>query len=109
MHGDYSTSVKTTSKSDKIGRAVKANDCFMDVKHAGPAKMLFDEFWREGELSLLFGAAGTGKSVLAMQIADRLARGRGIDGFEMTVKRQRVLYVDLRLSQRNFDSRYSAE
>ena len=39
--------------------------------------MLFDEFWREGELALFFGAAGTGKSVFAVQLADALARVTG--------------------------------
>ena len=109
MHGDGNISINTAPNAAEIERPRNANDCFMDAKHAGPPRQLFDEFWREGELALLFGAAGTGKSVLAMQIADRIARGRGIDGFEMTAKRQRVLYVDLRLSDRHFNLRYRAE
>lgn len=84
----------------------KANDYLR--MHAGkplPSK-LFDEFWREGELALLFGPSGTGKSLFAMQIAEALARGRPIDGFCMPTKRQRVLYVDLKLSDRRFKARY---
>ena len=69
--------------------------------------MLFGEFWREGELAMLFGAAGAGKSVLAMQIADSIARGRGIEAFKMEVKRQKVLYVDLVFSDTQFQMRYS--
>ncbi len=37
--------------------------------------MLFGEFWLEGELSLMFGEAGAGKSVLAVQIAQAIASG----------------------------------
>src|SRR4051812_44836965 len=107
MHGDFGMSGGSKSIEDVGARPQKANACFTDAKHCGPPKLLFDEFWREGDLALLFGAAGTGKSVLAMQIADSLARGREISGFGMTAKRQRVLYVDLRLSGRHFDLRYT--
>lgn len=68
--------------------------------------MLFDAFWREGELALLFGATGTGKSILALQIADAAARGRCIEGFRMDVKRAKVLYVDLIFSQVQINMRY---
>jgi hypothetical protein len=69
--------------------------------------MLFGEFWREGELTLFFGAAGTGKSVLTMQMADSIARGKGIGAFKMEAKRQKVLYVDLALSDTQIQMRYS--
>ena len=36
----------------------KANQCIADAKRLKPAALLFDEFWREGELALLFGAQG---------------------------------------------------
>jgi len=88
---------------------MKANECFTYAKHLGPAKLLFGEFWREGELSLLFGPSGVGKSVLAMQIADGISRGSGVSGFKMTAKRQKVLYVDLRFSGRQFSTRYSSD
>jgi energy-coupling factor transporter ATP-binding protein EcfA2 len=64
--------------------------------------MLFDEFWREGELALFFGAAGSGKSVLAVQLADALSRGGGLLGFRGPQGRRRVLYVDLRHTDEQF-------
>lgn len=60
-----------------------------------------------GEMALLFGVAGVGKSLLAVQIADHLARGRPIAGVEMPRRRFKVLYVDLILSEAQFRSRYS--
>ena len=70
--------------------------------------MLFDEFWRDGELALLFGPPGVGKSVLAMQIADTAARGKVIEGFRMFPHRQKVLYFDLAHSDEQFQQRYSS-
>ena len=89
-------------------RPRKANECIMDAKRFPTPAMLFDEFWREGELALLFGASGTGKSVLAVQVAEAIARGRGLDGFTMTARRQKVLYAELKLSDKQFEMRYSA-
>jgi KaiC/GvpD/RAD55 family RecA-like ATPase len=90
-------------------RVRKANECIMAAKQLKPPDRLFDEFWREGELALLFGPQGAGKSILAVQVAEAIARGRGIDGFEMTEKRRKVLYVDLRLSELQFGMRYSTD
>lgn len=58
---------------------------------------------------MLFGEPGAGKSVLAMQIADALARGKAIDHFQMPSgpkARRKVLYVDLVLTDRQFAARY---
>ena len=71
--------------------------------------LLFDEFWRESELALLFGPAGVGKSLLAVGLADALARGRPIDGLRMPTSRRNVLYVDLVMSDTQFGLRYACE
>jgi KaiC/GvpD/RAD55 family RecA-like ATPase len=91
----------------QLPRPRKANECIIDPKQFYFRSLLFDEFWREGELALLFGAPGTGKSVLAVQIADALARGRNLDGFQMPAGRRKVLYVDLVLQDAQFQARYS--
>lgn len=85
----------------------KANECFIDARRFNPPRLLFDEFWREGELAMLFGGPGTGKSVLAVQIAEALGRGRPMDGFQMRRSHRRVLYLDLDLSDVQFQARYS--
>ncbi len=85
----------------------KANECGAGISGAGPRELLFDEFWREGELAMMFGPAGAGKSLLAVQLGDTIARGRDIEGFRMEAGRRKVLYVDLALGDAQFFSRYS--
>ena len=41
-----------------------------------PKAELFGPLWREGELAVLFGESGAGKSILDVQIAESIARGR---------------------------------
>ena len=89
-------------------RPRKANECFIERGSLAGFQLVFDEFWREGELALLFGASGTGKSVLAVQIAEALARGRNLEGFRMLAGRRKVLYVDLAHSDAQFRARYAA-
>ncbi len=102
MHDSF-----TKGEQKNGSKARRVNDCFINSKDFMPPGMLFGDFWRQGELTLFFGAAGTGKSVLAMQIADSIARGRGIEAFQMEAKRQKVLYIDLALSDTQIQMRYS--
>lgn len=72
-------------------------------------KTLFGDLWLEGEMAVLFGDTGSGKSVLATAIAESLARGRSVGPFENTVRPRKVLYVDLDLSSKQFEMRYTAD
>lgn len=85
----------------------RANDTFKMID--GPElPMLFDSFWQPAELALLFGHPGVGKSLLAVQIAEAIARGNRILGEGAAeIPPQRVLYVDLVMSARQFAARYS--
>src|SRR5688572_29927954 len=85
----------------------RVNECISGLGDCSGGEQLFDGFWREGELALMLGPAGAGKSVLAVQIADALARGCGMEGFQMPAGRRKVLYVDLAFSDRQFGERYS--
>lgn len=105
MHDHIPRKKKLTETND--GQPRRANEFVQMFADMPPPAMLFDEFWREGELALLFGPSGAGKSMLAVQIGEALARGRAIGSFQMQEKRQRVLYVDLQLSDRRFGSRYT--
>lgn len=88
----------------------KANDVMLEAMGRRPQPALFDGFWQTGEVALMFGAAGIGKSLLAVQLAEALARGRPIDGFVMPRRqRRRVLYVDLNLSDVQFQRRYTTD
>ena len=87
-------------------RARRVNECMAAMGFVRYQEWLFGDFWRERELTILFGPPGTGKSVLAVQLADEIARGRGIEGFAMPMYRRKVLYVDLVHSGAQFRMRY---
>jgi hypothetical protein len=68
---------------------------------------LFGDFWLEGELSILFSDTNRGKSTLALQIAEALARGESIAPFEDPPPARRVLYFDFEMNKKQFNERYS--
>ncbi len=86
-----------------------ANECSTAGSSLPVPKMLFDEFWREGEMAILFSDAGMGKSVLAMQIAESIARGTAIEPMRYTSAPQKVLYIDLQHTDKQFEMRYARE
>jgi hypothetical protein len=71
-----------------------------------PAKMLFDRFWFEEELCILFADTNAGKSILAVQIGDSISRGEHISGFETEAAPATVLYFDFELTDKQFETRY---
>ncbi len=72
-------------------------------------RRLFGDFWLEGEMTVLFGETGSGKSVLAMQIARALAGGPRLEPFEMDVEPGRVAYFDFELTDDQFQKRYTSD
>lgn len=79
-----------------------------DVKP--PARQLFGELWREGELAILFAETGAGKSILATQISESLARDAAIPPFHnphSAIRNRQVLYLDFELTTAQFNERYS--
>jgi RecA-family ATPase len=78
-----------------------------EAKHRPIPKMLFSEFWHEGELCILFADTNTGKSILAVQIGNSIATGEPIEGFIFEAEKQKVLYLDFELSDKQFEIRYS--
>lgn len=71
-------------------------------------KMLFDSFWFEGEICILFADTNLGKSILAVQIGDCISGGKLIKGFLFEALQQKVLYFDFELSDKQFENRYSS-
>ena len=71
------------------------------------ARPLFGDLWLEGELSVMFAEAGCGKSLLAMQIADGIARGAALKPLDTPARRQKVIYVDLESPPEQIRARYS--
>jgi hypothetical protein len=70
-------------------------------------KMLFSEFWFEGELCILFADTNLGKSILAVQIGNSISKGEQIPGFKLETPKQPILYFDFELSDKQFEGRYS--
>ena len=86
-----------------------ANEWLQQASLRPVPKMLFSELWHEGELCILFADTNTGKSILAVQIADSISRGTPIEGFKMTAKEQPVVYFDFELFDKQFEARYSVD
>lgn len=68
-------------------------------------RQILGHFLYEGEMSILFGEAGVGKSVLAYDIAF-FAGGGGHDWGDIECPNIPSLYIDLGMSMKQFVSRY---
>ena len=96
------------SKESKGLFTVKTASSWIDQAKTRPIpKMLFGEFWFEGELCILFADTNLGKSILAVQIGNSISRGEQIRGFELETQKQPILYFDFELSDKQFENRYS--
>lgn len=83
------------------------NRWLQDAKAKPIPRRLLSELWHEGELCILFADTNTGKSILAVQIADSISRGVAIPGFTLEAEAQPVVYMDFELFDKQFQARYS--
>ena len=96
------------NKTNQSLFSIKKSSTWIEVsKKIQTPKMLFSEFWHEGELCILFADTNTGKSILAVQIGNSIALGEPIPGFKLEAPKQKVLYLDFELSDKQFEVRYS--
>jgi uncharacterized protein (DUF1330 family) len=112
----YSTRLQKTGKYGHVPDSdpgknmfvlLTANQWLERVKDQPRPKMLFGEFWYEGELCILFADTNAGKSVLAVQIGNSLARRERISNFEIETQPANVVYIDFELSGKQFRQRYT--
>lgn len=94
-------------ETNNLFKTQPANKWIEDAKKRPIPKMLFSEFWLEGELCILFADTNLGKSILAVQIGDSISKGKVIQGFKLETSSQKVLYFDFELSDKQFEARYS--
>jgi hypothetical protein len=88
--------------------ALKDGDIWLDgAKKRDRPRMLFGELWFESELTIFFADTNLGKSILAVQIADSIAKCQPIKGFELEARAQTVIYYDFELNDKQFENRYS--
>lgn len=98
------------AKESKGIFTVKTASRWIDQAKTRPVpKMLFSEFWFEGELCILFSDTNLGKSILAVQIGDSISKGECIKGFKLEAIKQPILYFDFELSDKQFENRYSID
>lgn len=69
-------------------------------------RALIYPYWWEEELVLFFADNGVGKSILATQIAEYIATGKGDDCLSVQTPAQKVLYFDFELHLRQLAHRY---
>ncbi|HLV38270.1 AAA family ATPase [Xanthomarina sp.] len=84
-----------------------ANKWIDEAKSRPIPRLLFDRFWYEGEVCILFADTNVGKSILAVQIANSISKGKAINGFQIETGPLRVAYFDFELSDKQFEKRYS--
>ncbi|MBN1117966.1 MAG: AAA family ATPase [Bacteroidales bacterium] len=84
-----------------------ANQWIEQAKTRPIPKMLFGELWFENELCILFADTNLGKSILAVQIGNSISKGEYIPGFKFEGEKQKVLYFDFELTDKQFEGRYS--
>ena len=100
IHGDLAKATQAQNgMPDSVGmmHIKTANQTILEASLQPTPRALWDCFWYEGELSCLFADSNVGKSILAVQIADRIART------------DNVLYLDFELSEKQFQLRYTNE
>jgi RecA-family ATPase len=113
---DYSQRAKKASRQSAVPDSEPGKNMFqiysanhwLELEKDTPApKMLFGEFWYEGELCILFADTNAGKSVLAVQIGNSLACNEKIGSFAIETEQANVVYIDFELSGKQFQSRYT--
>ena len=82
-------------REGSVFTAMTANKTLEIAKNLPNPRMLWKEFWYEGEVSCLFADTNVGKSILAVQIANAIA------------KTETVLYYDFELGAKQFQLRYT--
>jgi len=85
-----------------------ANYWIDEARSRAIPQMLFGKFWHQGEVCILFADSNLGKSILAVQIADAISKGKGAYPFDVETKAQPVIYCDFELTDKQFEARYSA-
>lgn len=108
---EKSFSVNNINSQNEIGlfKVQTANDWIEQAKTRPIPKMLFSEFWHEGEVCILFADTNLGKSILAVQIANSISKGIPVPGFKLEAQTQIVLYLDFELTDKQFQNRYSKD
>lgn len=106
---DIKSEIKKMSIASEMFICKPANQWTEEAKNRPIPKMLFSQFWYEGEICILFADTNLGKSILAVQIGNSISQGEKIKGFHLETEKQPILYFDFELSDKQFQNRYSKD
>jgi hypothetical protein len=104
---DIILSGEVQNHNNNLFKIKTANEWIKDAENKPVPNELFMQLWHEGELCILFADTNIGKSILAVQIADIISKGESRDIFSIKAQKQKVLYFDFELSDKQFQKRYS--
>jgi len=107
--GHLHYNLETENENKGLFKVKKANQWIEQAKKSPIPQMLFGELWHDSEICILFADTNLGKSILAVQIADSISKGKQIPGFKLDAQKQCVLYFDFELSAKQFEVRYSVK
>ncbi|NCD67961.1 AAA family ATPase [Mucilaginibacter agri] len=94
--------------SDDLFEVRRASEWMSTGDKPERPKMLFDSFWFENELCILFADTNVGKSVLAVQLGHSLSIGQPIGNYKLELPPCPVVYFDFEQSAQQFESRYTS-
>ena len=104
--GNKERSENSKDKLVDIFEVETANETMDKAQRLVVPNMLFGELIFEKEMTILFSSAGIGKTMLAVQIADHISRGKSFGNMLNEAKAQSVLFFDLELTKKQFQGRY---
>jgi archaellum biogenesis ATPase FlaH len=91
-----------------VFKVQELNEVIETAKLEPTPRKLFGSLWFESEICILFSDTNTGKSILALQIADGITNGSSsIPILATEVPAQAVLYLDFELIGKHYQVRYS--
>ena len=88
--------VKASDSDERDLWDVTANETLIKGASIADPTPLYEPFWYEGEIGILFAKSNVGKSTLAVQIADKISQGGKI-----------VYYLDYEQSIKQFQLKYT--
>ena len=113
LHKMSNSKVESSNFDNKVKYSKKLRtmpERLDDAKKLPKLSLLLGNIWCKGEVHVLFGDNGTGKSIWATQIADALSKGTNtFPNLPNQVGPQKVLFYDFELSDTQIIDRYSDE
>lgn len=100
LEQDIQDNIRMIDESDKQAgffRIRSAYKCLLDAQNQPIPRNLYCDLLYEGDLTMLFADTNVGKSIFAVQMANEIS------------KTNKVLYIDLEQSDKQFQKRYSEE